>query len=75
MATIRFTGWNVGMQKIPFIKLLNEKANLSLTLSKEIKDRIVDNAEIVEISINDLHLAEEIVNSAKGYGVLCELVE
>jgi hypothetical protein len=64
MATLIFDGWNVGMRKIPFIKLLNEKAGLSLSESKKLKDRLVDNNEIIKIFIDNEELAKEILDSA-----------
>lgn len=65
MAKIIFEGWEVGMKKIPFTKLLNERAGLSLKDAKSIKDRLVDNNEIIEIEISDENLATEILAEAK----------
>jgi hypothetical protein len=65
MAKIIFEGWEVGMRKIPFIKLLNEKAGLSLKDSQNLKDRLVDNNEIIEIEVPDENLATEILAEAK----------
>ena len=65
MAKIIFEGWEVGMRKIPFMKLLNEKAGLSLKDSKNLKDRLVDNNEIIEIEVPDENLATEILAEAK----------
>lgn len=65
MVKIIFNGWEVGMRKIPFIKLLNEKAGLSLSEAKKIKDRLIDNNEIVVIEIFDEKLANEILVEAK----------
>ncbi|NVN94200.1 MAG: hypothetical protein HXX18_02830 [Bacteroidetes bacterium] len=65
MTKIIFEGWEVGMRKIPFIKLLNEKAGLNLSEAKKIKDRLVDNNEIVEIEIDDENLAKKILEEAK----------
>jgi hypothetical protein len=64
MTKIIFEGWEVGMRKIPFIKLLNEKAGLSLKDSKNLKDRLVDN-EIIEMEVPDENLAIEILAEAK----------
>lgn len=74
MTKIRFIGWQVGMRPIPFIKLLNIKAKLSLVESKKIKDGIVNNGEIFEIVINDDKIAQEILIEAQNLGVICELV-
>jgi hypothetical protein len=65
MTRLIFDGWEVGMRKIPFTKLLHEKANLSLADAKHIKDRLVNNDEVVEIEIEDEQLAREILADAK----------
>jgi hypothetical protein len=65
MTKIIFEGWEVGMRKIPFIKLLNEKAGLSLKDSKNLKDRLVDDNEIIEMEVPDENLAIEILAEAK----------
>lgn len=65
MAKIIFDGWSVGMQKIPFIKLLNGKAGLSFAEAKNIKDRLIDNSEIIYVEITDENLAKEILEEAK----------
>ncbi len=75
MLKIKFIGWQIGMRPIPFIKLLNKKAGLSLVKSKEIKDKIVDEGQSIEIIIRDEKIAHEIIVEAQKYGVLCELVE
>ena len=64
MIKIIFEGWEVGMRKIPFTKLLNEKAGLSLSEAKKIKDRLVDNNEIIELELDDESLANEILAEA-----------
>ncbi len=69
MAKIIFEDWEVGMRKIPFTKLLNEKAGLSLTEAKKLKDRLVDNNEIIEIEIGDEKLAKEILEEAQKFNV------
>ncbi len=74
MAKIRFIGWQVGMRPIPFIKLLNIEAGLSLVESKRIKDRIVNNGEIIEIVIKHDKIAKKILIEAQNLGVICELV-
>ena len=75
MIKIKFIGWQIGMRPIPFIKLLNEKAGLSLIKSKEIKTKIVDEGQIIEIVINDEKIAHEIILKSQEYGVICEQIE
>ncbi|WP_277016303.1 hypothetical protein [Flavobacterium lindanitolerans] len=65
MVKIIFDGWKVGMKKIPFVKLLNERASLSLTDAKKLKDRLVDDNEIVEIKVINEKLAKEILKEAQ----------
>ncbi|WP_313266395.1 hypothetical protein [Sphingobacterium sp.] len=60
-----FESWDVGMRKIPFTKLLNEKAGLTLQEAKKLKDRLVDNNEIIEVEIDDEILAKAILEEAQ----------
>lgn len=64
MPKLIFEGWNVGMRKIPFVRLLHEKAGLTLTEAKKIKDDIVDNDKIVELVIDDVNLAHDVYEEA-----------
>lgn len=61
---IVFDGWDIGMRKIPFTKLLHEKAGMSLTDAKRAKDRLVANDGIVEIVVQSEDLANEILAEA-----------
>ena len=72
MATIIFIGWQIGMRGIPFMKLLNAKANISLKRAMEIKIKIVDD-EVIELNVKDTARANEIIEEARELGVLCEL--
>lgn len=65
MVKIIFESWDVGMRKIPFTKLLNEKAGLTLQEAKNLKDRLVDNNEIIEVAIDNEILAKEVLEEAK----------
>ncbi len=71
MKTIIFEGWVKGMQKIPFIKLLNEEVGLSLKESKKIKDAIVDDKTMM-IEVDD-SVAEDIINKSTELGVVCKI--
>jgi hypothetical protein len=64
MTKIIFEGWEVGMRKIPFIHLLQDKASLSLGDAKRLKDRLVNNDEIIELEIDNYELAQEILEEA-----------
>lgn len=69
MIKIIFDGWEVGMRKIPFIKLLNEKAGLTLSNAKRAKDNLVDKNEIIEIELENEKNAKEILCEAKSLKV------
>ena len=71
MQIIRFIGWKKNMNKIKFIHLLNEHADLSLKESKEVKDRIV-NDEIVEIVVSDDKVSL-LMSEAHKFGIIAEL--
>jgi hypothetical protein len=64
MAKLIFYGWRTGMQKIPFIHLLKDKGGLTLSEAKKMKDRLVNNDEIIELIIEDELLAKEILQDA-----------
>jgi len=70
---VTFKGWKVGMQKIPFTKLLNEKGNLSLREAKSVKDRLVNDDEIITLEFKDEDEAKIIYKESKELGVICEL--
>lgn len=74
MTRIIFTGWEVGMRKIPFIKLLNEKGGLSLNQAKVLKDKLVDDNEAIEIRVENEALANEILDEARKLKVKGEIV-
>ncbi len=73
MIKVIFEGWEVGMRKIPFIKLLNEKAGFSLSEAKKMKDDLVDNNKVIVIETDNIDLAKEIFNKAKKLKVIGRL--
>lgn len=73
MVKIIFEGWNVGMRKIPFIHLLQDKAGLSLGEAKRLKDRLVNDNEIIELEIESDELAQEILEAALKLNVRARL--
>jgi hypothetical protein len=75
MAKIVFEGWEHGMRKIPFTKLLNEKAGLSLIEAKKIKDRLVDENQVIEIEVDNINIAKIIVEEAQNLKVRSRLKE
>lgn len=68
MIKIVFSGWSVGMRRLAFSIYLHEKTNLSLSESRDIGFRITDN-EVVEIYIDNIELANEIVQKVTELGV------
>lgn len=73
MTKIIFEGWEVGMRKIPFTKLLNEKAGLTLKEAKNLKDRLVDYNEVITVEVENYNLASEIVQEAQRLKVKCRI--
>ena len=69
---VTFKGWEVGMRKIPFTRLLNEKGQLSLRDAKSIKDRLVNDDEIITVEFEDENLTKLIYEQSKELGVICE---
>lgn len=72
MIKIKFTGWNIGMQQLKFIHLLNEKAGISPLDSFYIKEKVL-NGEPVTISVLNVEIANQIVMEAIEYGVKTEI--
>lgn len=60
-----FEGCEPGMRKDPFIELFKEKAGLSLSEAKDIKDRLVNNGEVITLNLEEKIVAKEIVERAK----------
>ncbi|KLT65386.1 hypothetical protein [Pedobacter sp. BMA] len=73
MSKIIFEGWDVGMCKIPFIHLLQNKAGLSLGEAKKLKDRLVNDNEIIELGIESNELAQDIFEAALTLNVRARL--
>jgi len=74
MATIKFTGWNVGMRGLLFMELLTKSADISLKEAMDIKIGIVD-GEIIKLTVPNDSVAKEIVLKAREFGVICEILE
>jgi len=71
MRKIRFIGWRPGMNKIKFVRLLNEDVGFTLQEAKIIKDNIVD-GQVIEISV----LAEQydqIISDVSKCGIIVEM--
>lgn len=69
-----FTGWNEGMMKVSFTKLLHHDGGLTLKYSKEITDGIL-NSELFTIKFKDEITAKLILNKSIEYYVDCELTD
>ena len=73
MARIEFYGWGAGARKIPFIKLMQEEAGLSLTKAKDLKDRVIDRDEVVIVEVDD-DKVENLISTARSYKLECRKV-
>lgn len=68
MIKIIFFGWNIGMKRVTFSKLLHDKTNLSLQKTWEIGLKILD-GEVIEINVEEIGMAEEIISKSLELGV------
>jgi|GEM_PF-1330328 len=75
MRKVEFYGWQKGVRKIHFIRLLNEVGGLSLKESKSIKDRLIDNSERIVVEFKDDETAKKIVEISTTYCIKCCLVK
>jgi len=67
-------GWEVGMRPIPFVKLLNQKVGLRLSVAKKLKDDLMNNDESFEVILRDETTAKEIVDELKKMKVKCRIL-
>jgi len=72
MVKVIFYDWVIGMKPLPFYKMLHEKTTLSLTEALNIRVKVTDN-EIVEVEVDNMELAEEIVEKSLEYGVMARI--
>ncbi len=74
MKTIIFDGWEIGMKKISFYKMLKANSHLSLKESKSVSDRLLQ-GEIIEIEFETENIAKLIVEESQKFGVKCRLAD
>lgn len=74
MKKVAFEGWDVGMKKISFYKMIKSKSHLTLKESKSISDKILRN-EIVIVEFENSQIAYEICQEAIKLGVKCKLLD
>jgi ribosomal protein L7/L12 len=74
MSKIVCYGWSVGLKKISLIKYLNEECGYSLKEAKDLKDRLVDKDEIIELTGAHLEIdGNKILLKLQELGVKCRL--
>lgn len=71
MRKITFYGWQVGMQKIPFSRLLCDEVGLSLQEAQAAMLRVLDE-QPVTLHVPD-ELAARLLTQATALGVRCRL--
>jgi ribosomal protein L7/L12 len=64
--------WRPGLKKISAVKLLQERAGLSLTSAKEFVDRLLKH-ETVIVAMNSATEATELARDLTNLGVICEV--
>lgn len=73
MKKVIFEGWEVGMKKISFYKMLKNNSHLSLKEAKSVSDRLLNN-EVIEIEFENEVIANFICNESLKLGVKCKVV-
>jgi ribosomal protein L7/L12 len=72
MKKIIFEGWEVGMKKISFTKMLKANSHLGLKEAKSINDRLLNN-EVIEVEFETEEIAKVIAEESRKLGVICKL--
>lgn len=72
MTTVRLTGWQPGIRKISLTKLLQAKANLSLSAAKGMVDRVLEgHTALIELPS---HVdVDAFISEIRALGALCEV--
>lgn len=73
MNTILFEGWEVGMKKISFYKMLKNDSHLTLKEAKSISDRILNN-EVIKVTFETKEMAYKILTQSQDFGIKCKLI-
>jgi len=71
--TVKIKGWRVGAEKISLINKLTKEAKIPPSKAKEIKDKVVDYNEQVEVVIVSDKSAEIIVAEFFAIGFIVEV--
>jgi ribosomal protein L7/L12 len=72
MAELLLTEWKKGLKKISAVKLLQERAGLTLTVAKESVDRLLKH-ESVGISMSSVEEATAIAEELRKLGIICHV--
>lgn len=71
MASIRITGWRVGLDTVRAIKEIRSAANCNLAEAKNAVERMLG-AEEVFVNVSDQGTADRLVNTLTGLGIIAE---
>jgi hypothetical protein len=74
MPQVLILGWRPGLKSVSLIKLLQERANYSLRMAKEIVDRCLEE-ETVAIEVATLMEAERLASEASSLGAITAVNE
>ena len=72
MLKLTLTGWKPGLRKIDLTRLLQERANLSLSEAKACVDRLLT-GEHVTVTVPTLAAAEQLAHDASELGAIVEV--
>jgi hypothetical protein len=74
MSQVIFLGWRPGLKSISLITLLQERANYSLSMAKDVVDRCLA-GEAVAVEVTTLSEAELLAREASYLGAITEVKE
>lgn len=70
MPEVTFNGWQVGMKKVAFTKMLIERTDLTLPEAKQITDDVLEGKEIT-LKTETIEKTNWIAIEATDLGVIC----
>ena len=69
---VKLTGWVEGLKKVSLTKLQIDYFQISLNEAKTNVDRLLEGKQI-EIGVKSIEKAQNFIQEAKQFGVICEI--
>ncbi len=74
MATVRITGWSIGLRKVSMTTTIREYTELGLKESKAATDNVLSGG-VVELTVADILIARTLAKKLKDLGGIAGVVE